>query len=685
MVEKVNNAVVFPHPANWKKRPAWQREWKTSVSSAVTKSEDRSTARTVPYARLEYQILPLSIQESSRLNARVLQALKLGRACAPYHGRAQFLAEIEPDPLPAAESILVGNQYDISGLVVGKTYYYEKGPNDLLALNTVSLILATSGYFTAIFDTVTIPVSSLGQPGTIRRIHLAEVGTQGRWPWEEGQWAFFGPLMSRDNRFTHENLEYLINAGGGASGNWLADIHFTGGSVVTSGSAVNTADVIGYAVPPATVLQSARNLVSADPTAKITYTLSGLKRDLDCRVRLHFAELETGYDGTLARRVMDVGVVGDCTRTAASFEPYHRAGDNLLRASVLDFRCKPDSNGQMTIHLRPKARVEVYTASTVHYNLAAGTFEMDGRLLPVGRWVLLKNQGNPAENGLYVLTDGAFVRAPGYETGEALKQLTAIYVQEGEVNGGEYFRNTNTGTVNVGSTAIAFDVATNPFRAGINAIELYQYSWEVRQLTSGSGANNLRWSGWLKGYYPRGTKVSPLFFGRPEVTSAGSEAGRFERIGLSLQEPMGDGVAATPGSCPVETCEEGAGGPGWFDGGDPGALTCSGAGIPEVFYATYYWGVLPGVNPNDYIAPEQVACHLALSEAAYEAEKAAHPGSVYTQGPWYWRLLSLSNGFSMQSKHASGNCVPYNGYGDNVVAFGGNALALARETCRLDP
>jgi hypothetical protein len=83
---------LFPHHANWAVAPAWQRRWQTGIGSGVTGAEQRAAARALPLHNLSFAITPYNLQERLRLDARMDQALKSGYACAPFFGRACFLA-----------------------------------------------------------------------------------------------------------------------------------------------------------------------------------------------------------------------------------------------------------------------------------------------------------------------------------------------------------------------------------------------------------------------------------------------------------------------------------------------------------------------------------------------------------------------------------------------------------------
>ena len=89
-----------------------------------------------------------------------------------------------------------------------------------------------------------------------------------------------------------------INAGGPASGAFLADVDFTGGAVAATGKAIKTANVANAA--PQSVYQSNRY-------QNATYTIPNLNRGQQYVVRLHFAEV---YFTAARLRMFNVAING---------------------------------------------------------------------------------------------------------------------------------------------------------------------------------------------------------------------------------------------------------------------------------------------------------------------------------------------------------------------------------------
>lgn len=94
---------------------------------------------------------------------------------------------------------------------------------------------------------------------------------------------------------------------------------------------------------------------TVEPASFISYQIEGLITGVECSVRLHFAELESGFDGSTKRRQFHVSVIGEDSFRRANFEPYAAAGDNMNAAVTVDFVVRPDPRGIVTIVLEPIA------------------------------------------------------------------------------------------------------------------------------------------------------------------------------------------------------------------------------------------------------------------------------------------------------------------------------------------
>jgi phage-related tail fiber protein len=99
-----------------------------------------------------------------------------------------------------------------------------------------------------------------------------------------------------------------------------------------------------------------------------------------------------------------------------------------------------------------KESVRVATVENINLN---GLQTIDGVVLAAGDRVLVKNQTNAAENGIYVVNTAAWVRANDAVNGKVNPGMFT-FVEEGTVNNNNGFVLANDGAVNVGVTELNF-------------------------------------------------------------------------------------------------------------------------------------------------------------------------------------------------------------------------------------
>lgn len=101
--------------------------------------------------------------------------------------------------------------------------------------------------------------------------------------------------------------------------------------------------------------------------------------------------------------------------------------------------------------------VAVRVASTANVTIATALLAeetMDGVELADGDLVLLKNQSDPAENGIYTVADPP-ARADGFGSIPAFAGAL-VQVNEGTAGAGKLFRSTGAGTGTIDTTSITF-------------------------------------------------------------------------------------------------------------------------------------------------------------------------------------------------------------------------------------
>jgi hypothetical protein len=105
-------------------------------------------------------------------------------------------------------------------------------------------------------------------------------------------------------------------------------------------------------------------------------------------------------------------------------------------------------------------KASVRAATTAAITLATGLENgdtLDGVTLATGDRILVKNQTDATENGLYVVAaSGAPTRSSDADTAAEITASFAVFVEEGTVNADSGWTLTNNGTITVGTSELSF-------------------------------------------------------------------------------------------------------------------------------------------------------------------------------------------------------------------------------------
>ncbi len=93
-VTTYNDAVVIPHPPDWRQPVEWSRSWDTRIESAVTGSEARVGLRLKPREKVRFRLVPVDLVERLAMVGRLKAAVKCGLALVPHWGRGSTLTAV---------------------------------------------------------------------------------------------------------------------------------------------------------------------------------------------------------------------------------------------------------------------------------------------------------------------------------------------------------------------------------------------------------------------------------------------------------------------------------------------------------------------------------------------------------------------------------------------------------------
>ncbi|CAH1202998.1 hypothetical protein PAECIP111891_02195 [Paenibacillus allorhizoplanae] len=104
---------------------------------------------------------------------------------------------------------------------------------------------------------------------------------------------------------------------------------------------------------------------------------------------------------------------------------------------------------------------DVRVATTANITLS-GLQTIDGVSVAVNDRVLVKNQTTASQNGPYVVQSTAWIRSADADTSAKIASGISVFVKEGTVNQKTEWRMTNIGVVTLGTTALTFQVPSQP-------------------------------------------------------------------------------------------------------------------------------------------------------------------------------------------------------------------------------
>ncbi len=198
------------------------------------------------------------------------------------------------------------------------------------------------------------------------------------------------------------------------------------------------------------VSASSGPIAIASATGRVSMKGSAVRTTGDLEVR---AATSLSFDGSVSSSNGNVHLVSPTLTVASTIS----AGGN--RSVSLE-----STSGSSTINSLVQAggqlKAPVRVASTDNVDVAAGGvtgFTVDGVTLAVGDRVLLKNQRQASENGIYVASNNSWTRAPDANTGALLVPGFVTFALEGQTQrGGWTFQNPANPILGQAGTGLSF-------------------------------------------------------------------------------------------------------------------------------------------------------------------------------------------------------------------------------------
>ena len=235
---------------------------------------------------------------------------------------------------------------------------------------------------------------------------------------------------------------------------------------------ITTGGVTSAMIADATIMDADINASAAIAQSKIL----NLTSDLNAKA----PTANPTFTGTVAGVTKDHVGLGNVDNTADTAKPVSTATQTALNAKLnlsggtLTGALTLSGAPTQASHAATKAYVDNVTAglnfhppvrvATTFNMMLAGTPGIDGVTVAPGDRVLVKDQTNQTQNGIYVVDSGQWVRAVDANN-DPVNKISGgdfVFVLQGTVNAGFGYVCTNSGTVTIGTTNITY----SPFNAG---------------------------------------------------------------------------------------------------------------------------------------------------------------------------------------------------------------------------
>jgi len=157
----------------------------------------------------------------------------------------------------------------------------------------------------------------------------------------------------------------------------------------------------------------------------------------------------TGAPGSLVPAAWGNGVTEEIVNVikSAVLEPDEAKTDQLVRA-IRSLGSQDFKNS-------------VRAASTTAMSLS-GTQPVDNVAIVVGDRVLVKNQALAAQNGIFIVQAGTWIRSGDFASNTDVTTNAIVAVDEGSINGSSIWQLVTTAPIDIGVTPLRFELAVGP-------------------------------------------------------------------------------------------------------------------------------------------------------------------------------------------------------------------------------
>jgi hypothetical protein len=210
----------------------------------------------------------------------------------------------------------------------------------------------------------------------------------------------------------------------------------------------------------ATALQTARTIAISGPVTGTATSFNG-----SANITIPVTALDVGHVNVTGTLGVDHGGTGVTTSTGTGSvvlsaspaltgvptAPTAASGTNTTQLATTQFVTSAVDAARSSLDIKASVKV----ATVVNITLS-NTQTVDGVALAVGDRVLVKDQATAAQNGIYVVASGTWLRSTDADTNDKVTAGMFTFVEQGTVNADSGWALSTDGAIVVDTTALTF-------------------------------------------------------------------------------------------------------------------------------------------------------------------------------------------------------------------------------------